>query len=1170
MFFNARLFIQRSVVPLLFGLAAAGCTDPGSSHSNAFNPLISDQLHNGGTRGFFFLPPMVPRPGIEGENVWGVAPVVQIDEIDSTVRGRTVRTLAAFTATSGPRREHVRTHHRGHACDSDDDDRDDDDDDYYYVRWKTDDAHLSLTAQYRVRVLVPAAGGGAREIGFADVDVTRSEREFRSVDTRNFTPLLNGSVLRIKFRIERPAVDRDGDGVFDWNDNCATVANRNQLDTNHNGKGDACECLGVRCRALDACHVAGVCNPVNGTCSTPDAPAGTSCALPRATAACDGRGVCASVRVCDGGYADCDHIAANGCEVDALSDRSNCGACGVACAGGQLCVGGVCRSSCIAPLSACGTGAGTTCVNRQTDPANCGACGAACALANATSACVSGACAIDACAAGFSDCNHSAVDGCEVDTLTSPANCGACGSACAPRAGAAAACAAGSCVYTCDVGRADCDGVVTNGCETDLAGADVDNCGACHNACAFGPHSTPTCSAGACGVACEAGWADCDRDPTNGCEVDLATDTNHCGACGTSCAVGGGATGATCSGGVCGAVCAPGRGDCDHLAANGCEVDLNTADNCGVCGTSCAFANAVPTCSTSASGTGCSFSACDMGYGDCDHAQGNGCETDIRVDVLNCGGCGVSCALAHGVPACADGRCGIDRCDSGFAACGGACVDLSTDHDNCGACGNACGAAVCDAGACAADTDRDGVPDLRDNCPSVSNADQLDSRGDHVGDACRCATVTCAPRDQCHVAGVCDPATGACSEPNAADSSACDDGDACTSGDTCVAGVCVAGANTCTAACLPRPCLSVATCGLYATCTPTGGRAACACKAGYYGAATIDTMPSCEVCPIGYYCPAGVSEPVPCEHGDYCISSGASTRPRCFAGYYCPTINQIVLCPAGTYCPVGSTSPQPCVAGQYCPPGAVAPTVCTRGYCPTPAEFIWCPVGYYCPNGATYAIPCEINQYCAGGYSAPLNACPLPGYYCPSYREMYSCPAGYYCPVGSTSPLLCSASGYCPPNSYFERDRCPAGFYCPSHSEMYACPSGYYCPEGASEPTPALAGQYCPYNGHSTPLPCPAGYFCPPDDERYRMAVPCTPGNYCPVGSVAPTPCPLGSDCTSYGIASPSACPPGYYCPAPTVLLVCPRGSYCPEGSSMPTLCDPLQCCAEGSAAPRG
>ncbi|HKQ97665.1 MAG TPA: thrombospondin type 3 repeat-containing protein [Candidatus Polarisedimenticolia bacterium] len=50
--------------------------------------------------------------------------------------------------------------------------------------------------------------------------------------------------------------------------------------------------------------------------------------------------------------------------------------------------------------------------------------------------------------------------------------------------------------------------------------------------------------------------------------------------------------------------------------------------------------------------------------------------------------------------------------------------------------------------------------------------------------------VTCLPSDQCHVAGVCNPASGVCSNPNAPDGTACDDGTACTVGEACFGGVC--------------------------------------------------------------------------------------------------------------------------------------------------------------------------------------------------------------------------------------------------------------------------------------------------------------------------------------------------------------------------------------------
>lgn len=58
-------------------------------------------------------------------------------------------------------------------------------------------------------------------------------------------------------------------------------------------------------------------------------------------------------------------------------------------------------------------------------------------------------------------------------------------------------------------------------------------------------------SAGAGGAAplqCDSGKADCDGDAANGCEVTLASDNHHCGACGRDC----GSLGTTCTQGACG------------------------------------------------------------------------------------------------------------------------------------------------------------------------------------------------------------------------------------------------------------------------------------------------------------------------------------------------------------------------------------------------------------------------------------------------------------------------------------------------------------------------------------------------------------------------------------------------------------------------------------------
>src|SRR5581483_7924976 len=107
---------------------------------------------------------------------------------------------------------------------------------------------------------------------------------------------------------------------------------------------------------------------------------GNVCALANATAGCAG-GSC-TIAACAAGYADCDHMATDGCEVNTQTDVTNCGACHTTCSAGMLCSHASCMTTCAPPLSTCGSAPSQYCANTAVDPANCGMCSHACALAN--------------------------------------------------------------------------------------------------------------------------------------------------------------------------------------------------------------------------------------------------------------------------------------------------------------------------------------------------------------------------------------------------------------------------------------------------------------------------------------------------------------------------------------------------------------------------------------------------------------------------------------------------------------------------------------------------------------------------------------------------------------------------------------------------------------------
>lgn len=95
--------------------------------------------------------------------------------------------------------------------------------------------------------------------------------------------------------------------------------------------------------------------------------------------------------------------------------------------------------------------------------------------------------------------------------------------------------------------------------------------------------------------------------------------------------------GAGQAGGQPGTECPAGSGDCDQNPDD-CETPLDTSQNCGECGTTCASTNGVSACQELT----CVVTGCTAGFADCNSSGTDGCEIATNT-VTNCGSCGNDC-----------------------------------------------------------------------------------------------------------------------------------------------------------------------------------------------------------------------------------------------------------------------------------------------------------------------------------------------------------------------------------------------------------------------------------------------------------------------------------------------------------------------------------------------
>ena len=298
----------------------------------------------------------------------------------------------------------------------------------------------------------------------------------------------------------------------------------------------------------------------------------------------------------------------------------------------------------------------------------------------------------------------------------------------------------------------------------------------------------------------------------------------------------------------------------------------------------------------------------------------------------------------------------------------------------------------------------DGDPCTTDQCTPVG---------------CVHVPVVCGPADQCHDAGTCNPATGACSNPPKMDGTACSDGNPCTRTDICQTGVCT-GAN-------PVVCVASDQCHDAGTCDPTSG--VCSNPAKTNGTPCDDgnACSQTDTCHVGV-CAGG--NPVICQPPDQCHTAGTCdpttgvcstpTKPdgtSCDDGNAC---TQTDTCRSGL---CAGTNPVVCSASDQChDAGSCNPTT---GVCSNPARLN----GSACNDGNA----CTRTDTCRAGICTGGNpvVCGLPD----------QCHAGGMCDPGTgvcTNPIKPNGTLCNDGNACTRPDTCQAGL-CKGSSRPFVC-----------------------------------------------------------------------------------------------------------------------------------
>jgi RHS repeat-associated protein len=384
-----------------------------------------------------------------------------------------------------------------------------------------------------------------------------------------------------------------------------------------------------------------------------------------------------------------------------------------------------------------------------------------------------------------------------------------------------------------------------------------------------------------------------------------------------------------------------------------------------------------------------------------------------------------------------------------------------------------------------------------------------------------CARVTCTASDQCHVAGTCNPSTGVCSNPTAANGTACNDGNVCTQSDTCQSGTCT-GSN-------PVTCAASDQCHVAGTCDPTAG---CSNPVAANGTACNDG----NACTQTDTCQSGTctgSNSVTCTASDQCHvagtcdpSSGACSNPTAANGTSCNDGNactQTDTCQSGTCTgsnPVTCTASDQCHLAGTCDPSS--------GTCSNPVAVN----GTSCNDGNA----CTQTDTCQSGTCTGTNP--------------VTCTASDQCHVAGTcdptsgacsNPAVANGTACNDGNACTQTDTCQSGTC--TGSNPVTCTASDQCHvAGACDPSSGTCSNPTAANGTA----CSDGNACTQTDTCQSGT--CTGGN--PVTCTASDQChavgtcnPTSGTCSNPAVADGTACKAGD---------VCTTGDTCRSGSCQP------------------